>query len=438
MRKKYKTLFNFILIGSLIVNFSGSHAWWSMTVEATTAEEIQDQINQHSYDLETIYSKIADLESEQDLMQEEIDDLNAEILNTMTSIEMKEDEIAEKENEIFLKETEITEKEDEIVQKQFQIEQTEAEYELSVQREEDQRVNMAVCARLIYERGEDSFLDALLEGKGLADILNQMDRVERVYEYENAVLLEYINVKEQVQALWDRLEVEKTELEADMQQLEADRELLVADREQLVADSQELQDQKTSLNAMLARKKQESANYEAEIKQAQREAAAAKALLQQEQQKLKQLQAAQNGSGTTNAASGTYTTSYSAVINNASGSELGKTIANYACQYIGNPYVLGGTSLTSGADCSGFTYRIYSDFGYSIPRTSLQQRTAGTAVNYSDAQPGDLICYDGHVALYIGGGLIVHASNSNPYPSGGIKVGQAQYRTILAVRRIVK
>ena len=97
----------------------------------------------------------------------------------------------------------------------------------------------------------------------------------------------------------------------------------------------------------------------------------------------------------------------------------------------------GGTSLTSGADCSGFTYRIYSDFGYSIPRTSLQQRNAGTAVSYSEAQPGDLICYDGHVALYIGGGLIVHASNSNPYPSGGIKISQAQYRTILAVRRIV-
>lgn len=100
---------------------------------------------------------------------------------------------------------------------------------------------------------------------------------------------------------------------------------------------------------------------------------------------------------------------------------------------MGNPYVAGGTSLTNGADCSGFTYRVYSDFGYSLPRTSYEQRSAGTEVSYSDAQPGDLICYDGHVALYIGGGKIVHAST----PSSGIKIGNANYRTILSVRRIV-
>ncbi len=98
---------------------------------------------------------------------------------------------------------------------------------------------------------------------------------------------------------------------------------------------------------------------------------------------------------------------------------------------------MGGTSLTGGADCSGFTYRVYSEFGYSLPRTSYQQRNAGTGVSYENAQPGDLICYDGHVGIYIGGGLIVHASNSSPYPAGGIKVSQAGYRSILAVRRIV-
>ena len=130
-------------------------------------------------------------------------------------------------------------------------------------------------------------------------------------------------------------------------------------------------------------------------------------------------------------------TDYSATINNASGSELGKSVANYACQFIGNPYVSGGTSLTNGADCSGFTYRVYSEFGYSLPRTSYQQRSAGTGVDYSNAQPGDILCYEGHVAIYIGDGLIVHASNSNPYPSGGIKISQAQYRPIVAVRRIV-
>ena len=94
----------------------------------------------------------------------------------------------------------------------------------------------------------------------------------------------------------------------------------------------------------------------------------------------------------------------------------------------------GGTSLTKGADCSGFTYRIYADFGYNIPRTSFQQRSAGTGVKYENAQPGDLICYDGHVGLYIGGGYIVHASSAKT----GIKVSKATYRPILAVRRILK
>ncbi|MCD7836431.1 MAG: C40 family peptidase, partial [Lachnospiraceae bacterium] len=166
------------------------------------------------------------------------------------------------------------------------------------------------------------------------------------------------------------------------------------------------------------------------------EATVAKAQLKQEQEELKKLQAAAATSiaGTTAAATGTYTTTdYTSIIENASGSDMGKRVAKYACQFIGNPYVSGGTSLTNGADCSGFTYAVYKDFGYSLPRTSYEQRSAGTGVSYSEAQPGDLICYDGHVALYIGGGLIVHASTART----GIKVSNANYREILAVRRIV-
>lgn len=428
---------NFILIGSLTAVLLTSRLWMPMIAQATTASEIEGQINQHTNELNNINNQIVALETEQEILQEQMDDLNAEIINTMTSIGMKEDEIAAKESEIADKESQITEKEDQIVYKQGEIDKTEAEYEAAVEREETQRENMTVCARLIYERGDESFLNALLSGKGLADALNQMDRVERVYEYENSMLLAYIEVKDQVRALWDRLEEEKAQLEADKLQLVADRQLLQEDRTQLMADEAELQSQKANLDAMMAKKKQESANFEAEIEKARQAAAQAKRQIQQDQERLRQLQAQNNSGGGTVTRPGYTETNYSAVINNASGSELGKSVANYACQFIGNPYVSGGTSLTGGADCSGFTYRVYSDFGYSLPRTSYQQRNAGTGVSYSEAQPGDLICYEGHVALYIGDGLIVHASNSNPYPSGGIKISQAQYRTILAVRRIV-
>lgn len=115
------------------------------------------------------------------------------------------------------------------------------------------------------------------------------------------------------------------------------------------------------------------------------------------------------------------------------GSENGVAVAEYALQFVGNPYVYGGSSLTKGADCSGFVMSVYANFGVSLPHSSASDRTQGYAVDGLDnAQPGDLICYSGHVALYIGNGQIVHASNKKD----GIKVSQANYRKILAIRRI--
>ncbi len=433
MRKKNKPIFNFILSVSLAAALAGAEGLGTLTVEATSVSDIQNKIAEDQAKINALYNQIVGLESAQDLLQEEIDDLNAEIVNTMTSISMKEDEIAEKEREISGKEGEIAGKEEEIAQKKIQIEETEAEYEAAVVREDTLRENIAACTRLIYETGEESILNALLEGKGFSGVLNRMDRIEKMYEYERNLLLEYIDMKNQVHDLWDQLEEEKAGLEADKQQLEEDKQDLVTHRQQLQTDKAELQGQKSRLDTMLAKKKQESANYEAELARARQDAAVAKKALEQDQQRLKQLQAT-----ATKPVTPTYTpTDYSTAIDNANGSDLGKQIANFACQYIGNPYVYGGTSLTNGADCSGFTYRVYSNYGYTLPRTSTQQQSVGTGVSYSEAQPGDIICYDGHVAIYIGNGMIVHASNSNPYPSGGIKVSRAEYKTILTVRRII-
>lgn len=110
----------------------------------------------------------------------------------------------------------------------------------------------------------------------------------------------------------------------------------------------------------------------------------------------------------------------------------GSGVADYALKFVGNPYAWGGTSLTNGADCSGFVMSVYAHFGVSLPHSSSALRGAGKGVSYSEAQPGDIICYPGHVGIYIGGGQIVHASN----PSDGIKVSSATYRSISAVRRI--
>ena len=113
--------------------------------------------------------------------------------------------------------------------------------------------------------------------------------------------------------------------------------------------------------------------------------------------------------------------------------EKGTAVAEYAVQFVGNPYVWGGTSLTKGADCSGFVLKVYEEFGVELPHSSAADRKQGYAVKgLENAQPGDLICYSGHVALYIGDGMIVHAANSED----GIKISKANYRKILAIRRI--
>ena len=139
--------------------------------------------------------------------------------------------------------------------------------------------------------------------------------------------------------------------------------------------------------------------------------------------------ATSKASASGNAASGNSGTGAS-----ASDAGLGRQIADYGLQFVGNPYVYGGTSLTNGADCSGFVQSVYRNFGINLPRTSGEQGACGSAVaSLAEAQPGDLIWYSGHIGIYIGNGQIVHASSAKT----GIKVSNAGYRTILSIRRIV-
>lgn len=383
MKKTAVKIINLILAVVLV---------FSMTLytEATTIKDIQDNINKDQNALQGITGTISDLEDELDLLEEQISDLDAELLNTMTSIGLLEDEIAVKEADIAT---------------------AQVQYDEAKRVEEAQYAAMVARIQLIYENGETNYLAVLLEADSFSEMLNQVMYMEAVYEYDRKMLTEYEAAKEQVRLLWDQLELDKAALELDKASME---------------------EQQVYLDGLIEKKREESANFDALLARAKQEANALKTKIKQEQAELKKLQEAEQRK---NAANGTYsvTASVADIINGASGSDLGKQIARYGCQFIGNPYVMGGTSLTKGADCSGFTYRIYADFLYSIPRTSYMQRSAGREVPYSEAQPGDLICYDGHVGLYIGGGYIVHASTAKT----GIKLSKATYRTILSVRRII-
>lgn len=158
---------------------------------------------------------------------------------------------------------------------------------------------------------------------------------------------------------------------------------------------------------------------EAERLKAEREAAAARAAATAAR--------SNNGSG-----KGKYNPS-DQVVTAVGGTELGREVANYALQFKGNPYVYGGSDPVHGADCSGFVMAVYKHFGVSLPHSANADRKMGYAVDgLANAQPGDLVCYSGHVGLYIGNGQIIHASSRKT----GIKISDADYKSILAIRRI--
>ncbi|MBQ7360277.1 MAG: C40 family peptidase [Lachnospiraceae bacterium] len=372
----------------------------AVPASATTISQIKALIKKQQAQINQINTEISDMEDAQDLLEEEIADLDSEILNTMVSVGLLEDEIAAN---------------------QIEIDKAQAQYDEAKAVEEKQYEDMKLHIQLMYEAGNSSYLEAFLASSGFGAMMNQADYIEAFYAYDQKLLQEYKAQKEYVETLRLELEAQKSILEADKQVME---------------------EEIARLETLLAEKKEKSESYDAQIAKAKQEAAAYKAKIQQEEKEIKKLEEEARKKAEEEArkkaeaaANGNYNVTKIdvSIIDNANGSELGKKIAKYACQYIGNPYVYGGTSLTKGTDCSGFTYRVYKDFGYSLSRTSAAQRNNGKAVEYKDAQPGDLICYDGHVGLYIGGGYIVHASN----PKSGIKVSKATYRTILAVRRII-
>lgn len=359
---------------------------------ATTIQDLQNDIQQQQQHLAEVNDNISSIEDEQEILEEEIADLDAELINMLTSIGILEDDIEAKEEEIAI---------------------AQANYDAARATEQEQYDAMKIRIQYMYENGNASYLTIFFEADSMADLINKAEYVEQIYSYDRKKLEEFQLITQQVEELRVLLENEKQTLELQKEEMEGQQAYLNTLLEQKKAVSEEYEVQ-------LAKARQEAATYKAKIKEDEKKIAKLK---EEERKRLAALNASKVN-GNTNTAT---------IITNATGSELGKQIANYACQYIGNPYVLGGTSLTNGTDCSGFTYRVYADFGYSIPRTSYSQRNAGKSVDYANAQPGDIICYEGHVGMYIGGGKIVHAST----PSTGIKISNATYRTILAVRRII-
>ena len=408
MKKRIRNALCLLLCMVLFVEYNKS-------AQAVTIEELQRQIAESQSHLNSENETISGLQDEQDLVEEEISDTEAELVNLYTEIGVLEDQIAEQEAKIADKEAEIA--------------VAEEDYQAAEAEERRQYEAMKERIRFTYEQGESSYVELLLTSGSFSELLNRAEFIEEVSAYDERMLTEYQRIKQQVADLKAKLEADRAELLEEQKALEADKAALAK--------------QQSYLNGILAQKKAISANYDAEIAEAKNRAAQYKQQIAADTKKIEQLKeeerrrlAAQGGGTknyTPNPNAANTIAAAQAIVAQSGGSSGGKSIANYACQFIGNPYVSGGTSLTNGADCSGFIFRLYADYGYRVPRTSWQLREVGTGVSYGEAQPGDIICYEGHVGMYIGGGMIVHASTQRT----GIKVSNAQYRPIVAVRRVI-
>ena len=381
MKKRFLLLFiSFILV-----------MMQPLTAYATTISQIKQEKAENEKKLGEVNAEISELSNESKGITEELAALDNLLVEVIASVSLMEEDIEKVE---------------------AKIETTQAELDEAIKTEEEQYEAMKQRIQYMYEKGESDYITLLLGASNIGDVMNRAEYIEQMYEYDRKLLNEYIAAKEKVEETKTKLEEEQSELEAALYELEEEKQVL----DEMIAEKEE---QQKDFENQIAKAKQEAAAYKAKIKQQNSQIRK----LEEEEAKRKAA-AAKKTSGSTDMAG---------VISGAKGSASGKEIANYACKFVGNPYVLGGTSLTNGADCSGFTYSVYKAFGYSIPRTSTAQRSAGKGVTYAEAQPGDIICYAGHVAIYLGGGRIVHAST----PATGIKYGTATYREILAVRRIV-
>ena len=356
---------------------------------------------------------VDDIKNNKNKVEGEVSDLQTKLTNTLGKIDKLEENIDAKQKE---------------------IEEANIALEESLYQQDEQYDSMKVRIKYMYEEGGTNFVEILLESKSFSEFINKAEYVTKVHSYDRKKLNEYIETTKEVEDLKSSLEDEIATIQEDQAALENEKESLnhtISSKETEIAklDSKL---QKDIADQQEQQRREEQQKAEEQQTQPQ----------PQPQPKPKPQKPSNNGGNNNNGGnSNNGGSSNNGGGSNGGGSTIvppqgqdGTAVVAYARQFIGNPYVYGGNSLTNGTDCSGFTKLIFAQFGVTLGRTDAAQASAGIEIPLSQARAGDLIVYYGHVGIYNGTGGLIHASS----PSVGIvEFGNCQYRPIRTVRRVL-
>lgn len=391
--------------------------------------------------LEKVYAKTKkqkDAEKKKSQAEQDLKDKKNEINGLKGQQQITADDIKNKSAKLDEILTAQKKLQTDITSKQAEIEQNQKDLAAAQEKQQEQYDAMKKRIQFMYENSaEDNIWTAIIESNGITDMLNRIEYVSDVYDSDRALMDSYQAAVEQVKEIGTKLDNDMNELTA----MQDDYEKQQADVEAAIVA---LENQKEQYASQIAQAQQQAENYQniitaqgkiiQEQEAAAAAAAAAAARANSSSSSGSSSSSSYDGGG---AGNGGIASDYAAGGGKNPGASTGvsgSSVVSYAMQFVGNPYVWGGNSLTNGVDCSGFVHEVYAHFGISTPRYSQAFKSVGQAVSFDNIQPGDVVVYPGHVAIYAGGGVIVEAQSTKAGITANRRV---QCHTILAIRRLV-